>query len=208
MYNGIHLFLKSKSENPCHAVLVYDNQLSTCQTCGLPSLLWSIYLSHSKFSLSFDINNNNHPWSIRIYVTPHLLFPFSDWDPNLCRQLATFLTSSSFAEMGIRVCWCNMETDYRAVRLGQSCREIRPVKSSSTSGLAKFRWEVLWMKFKKEMKKMFEFVSPLQVPYYNSYTYSQNFDQGFAWEEPDNLSRSFSVRFADPSRRLLKKTEM
>lgn len=101
-----------------------------------------------------------------------------------------------------------METDYRAVRLGQRCREIRPVKSSSTSGLAKFRWEVVWMKFKKEMKKMFEFVSPLQVPYYNSYTYSQNFDQGFAWEEPDNLSRSFSVRFADPSRRLLKKTEM
>ncbi|KAJ0089681.1 uncharacterized protein LOC116123177 [Pistacia vera] len=109
--------------------------------------------------------------------------------------------------MDIRNCWCNSDADNRAIRLGQSYNEVRPVNSSSTSGLTKLRWKVLWMKFKKEKKKMFESVSPLQVPY-DPYTYSQNFDQGFAWEEPDNLSRSFSVRFADPSRIFLKKTEM
>lgn len=46
----------------------------------------------------------------------------------------------------------------------------------------------------------------VQIPY-DVYTYSQNFDQGFARDEPDNLSRSFSVRFADPSRIFLRKTE-
>ncbi|KAI4376624.1 hypothetical protein MLD38_014366 [Melastoma candidum] len=37
------------------------------------------------------------------------------------------------------------------------------------------------------------------VPSYDSYTYSQNFDQGVARDEPENISRSFSVRFADPA---------
>ena len=60
------------------------------------------------------------------------------------------------------------------------------------------------MKLKKEKKKLFESATPFQVPY-DPYTYSQNFDQGTALDEPDNLSRSFSVRFADPSRVLVKK---
>nr|KYP49328.1 hypothetical protein KK1_028966 [Cajanus cajan] len=63
---------------------------------------------------------------------------------------------------------------------------------------SKMRWKVLWMKLKKEKKKLFESASPLQVPY-DPYSYSQNFDQGTAKDEPDNLSRSFCVRFADPS---------
>lgn len=67
-------------------------------------------------------------------------------------------------------------------------------------------WKVLWMKFikKEKLRKIFE--SPAtgipQVPY-DPYTYSQNFDQGSLGDEPDNLSRSFSVRFADPSRLLI-----
>ena len=35
---------------------------------------------------------------------------------------------------------------------------------------------------------------------YDAYSYAQNFDDGAAWVEPDNLSRSFSARFAVPSR--------
>ncbi|KAL6848054.1 hypothetical protein ACP4OV_022182 [Aristida adscensionis] len=35
---------------------------------------------------------------------------------------------------------------------------------------------------------------------YDEYSYAQNFDDGEAWVEPDNLSRSFSARFAVPSR--------
>ena len=41
---------------------------------------------------------------------------------------------------------------------------------------------------------------------YDPTTYSKNFDQGMGWEEPDNLSRSFSARFADPSRIFPKST--
>ncbi|RZB95148.1 hypothetical protein D0Y65_019547 [Glycine soja] len=45
------------------------------------------------------------------------------------------------------------------------------------------------MKLKKEKKKkkLFESASPFQVPY-DQYTYSQNFDQGTALDEPDDLS--------------------
>lgn len=35
---------------------------------------------------------------------------------------------------------------------------------------------------------------------YDPYTYSQNFDQGSMWSDPDNMSRSFSARFAVSSR--------
>jgi len=35
---------------------------------------------------------------------------------------------------------------------------------------------------------------------YDAYSYAQNFDDGEAWVEPDNLSRSFSARFVVPSR--------
>uniref|UniRef100_A0A0D9UXK5 Uncharacterized protein n=1 Tax=Leersia perrieri TaxID=77586 RepID=A0A0D9UXK5_9ORYZ len=38
-----------------------------------------------------------------------------------------------------------------------------------------------------------------RVPY-DAYSYAQNFDDGAAWVEPENLSRSFSARFAVPSR--------
>jgi len=75
---------------------------------------------------------------------------------------------------------------------------------------SKMRWKVLWMKLKKEKKKLFESASssPLQLPY-DPYTYSLNFDRGTAKDEPDNLSRSFSAKFADPSSsKLLVKKEV
>ncbi|ESW24813.1 hypothetical protein PHAVU_004G162400 [Phaseolus vulgaris] len=74
------------------------------------------------------------------------------------------------------------------------CNEIEHVNCISS----KLRWKVLWMKLKKEKKKLFESASPLQLPY-NPYTYSLNFDKGTAKDELDNLYRSFSVQFADPS---------
>ncbi|OIW10027.1 hypothetical protein TanjilG_32767 [Lupinus angustifolius] len=93
----------------------------------------------------------------------------------------------------------------RSIQLGRSCNEIKQVNSVTTCGSGKLRWKMLWMKLKKEKKKLFECASsPLQVPY-DPYTYSQNFDHGTALDEPDNLSRSFSVRFSDPSRAVLVK---
>ena len=64
-------------------------------------------------------------------------------------------------------------------------------------------WKVLWRKLRREKRKILEssntttFYSsgPKLIPY-DPFSYSQNFDQGTAGEELDNLSRSFSARFA------------
>nr|GMC58797.1 putative arabinogalactan peptide, AGP [Ipomoea batatas] len=42
-----------------------------------------------------------------------------------------------------------------------------------------------------------------KIPSYDEYTYSQNFDKGSNWDEPDQLLRSFSVRYADRSRMMI-----
>ncbi|KAK8465537.1 hypothetical protein PHAVU_009G105000 [Phaseolus vulgaris] len=62
-------------------------------------------------------------------------------------------------------------------------------------------WQMLWRKLKRSADKKRVFSSPTTVEgVYDPQTYSMNFDQGMGWMEPDNLPRSFSARFADPSR--------
>ncbi|KAB1209220.1 hypothetical protein CJ030_MR6G010272 [Morella rubra] len=86
----------------------------------------------------------------------------------------------------------------RTIQLGECYEEFESASLSSTKS-NKLPWKMLWMKFKKEKRRIFKSPASIQIPY-NPYTYSQNFDKGSAWDEPDNLARSFSVRFADPSR--------
>ncbi|KAF5726889.1 hypothetical protein HS088_TW22G00574 [Tripterygium wilfordii] len=64
------------------------------------------------------------------------------------------------------------------------------------------RWRVLWRKIVKERKKMFNCLSSPVLHYsYDPYAYSMNFDQGSIWvDDQDDISRSFSARFAVPSR--------
>ncbi|KAL3631868.1 hypothetical protein CASFOL_024852 [Castilleja foliolosa] len=57
-------------------------------------------------------------------------------------------------------------------------------------------WTQLWRKLIKRDKKG----SNSMRFTYDEYSYSQNFDQGLVWADPDDLSRSFSARFAVPSR--------
>ncbi|MBA0835851.1 hypothetical protein Goarm_008105 [Gossypium armourianum] len=61
------------------------------------------------------------------------------------------------------------------------------------------KWRTFWKIFTRERKKIFASPVGFQASY-DPDEYSQNFDQGTGWAEPDNLSRSFSARFADPSR--------
>lgn len=71
------------------------------------------------------------------------------------------------------------------------------------------RWRLLWRKIKRDKKRIFDCSSggtDVHVPY-DPYTYSQNFDQGYVWADPDNASRSFSARFAVPSR-VFQKSEL
>ncbi|KAF7819828.1 5-methyltetrahydropteroyltriglutamate--homocysteine methyltransferase [Senna tora] len=71
--------------------------------------------------------------------------------------------------------------------------------SSSYCGSSKLRWKMVWMKLKK---KLFESSSSSSralknVPCYDPLSYSQNFEIALDQEpHDDNLSRSFSARFA------------
>ncbi|MED6125871.1 hypothetical protein PIB30_072718 [Stylosanthes scabra] len=95
------------------------------------------------------------------------------------------------------------------IQFGRCCNEAATNQRANSSmalssiGSSKLRWKVLWMKLKKK-KKLFassesSSAQHIQVPY-DPYTYSQNFDHGNAKDEPDNLSRSFSARYAHPSK--------
>jgi len=70
------------------------------------------------------------------------------------------------------------------------------------------RWRLLWRKMVKTKRKVFDSSSSAQVYLtYDPYTYSQNFDDGLVMSHPDDSSRSFSARFAVPSR-IFEKGEM
>ncbi|KAL3500500.1 hypothetical protein ACH5RR_039593 [Cinchona calisaya] len=60
------------------------------------------------------------------------------------------------------------------------------------------RWLKFWTKFRRHKKKNSNSSMSMQTPY-DPKTYLQNFDEGSGTLEPDNLFRSFSARFADPS---------
>ncbi|XAR50626.1 hypothetical protein NMG60_11004995 [Bertholletia excelsa] len=62
-------------------------------------------------------------------------------------------------------------------------------------------WRLLWRRIKKEKKRIFDCSTSVTVQFtYDPYTYAQNFDDGAPWKDPEDLSRSFSARFAVPSR--------
>lgn len=56
----------------------------------------------------------------------------------------------------------------------------------------------LWRKIKREKRRFFSSSHVVHVQYDPS-SYLQNFDDGYS-TDPDNVSRSFSARFAAPSK--------
>nr|XP_027190284.1 uncharacterized protein LOC101510277 [Cicer arietinum] len=90
-------------------------------------------------------------------------------------------------------------------RLGRSYTKPHyDTNSSSNYNGKKTVWQKIWRKMKRNKKKVFNSSSPTSSTVddgvYDEETYSMNFDQGTGWMEPDNLPRSFSARYADPSR--------
>ncbi|XP_062088769.1 uncharacterized protein LOC133795332 [Humulus lupulus] len=117
--------------------------------------------------------------------------------------------------------WCSSGSKKRTIRLG-SCHKETAKSSSTTQALNPYKqiWKVLWMKFKKEKKKLSESLESCAAPQqrrlvpYDPHSYSQNFDISFAWDDIHHdddddgdslISRSFSFRFADPSKIFLEK---
>ncbi|CAJ2674809.1 unnamed protein product [Trifolium pratense] len=85
----------------------------------------------------------------------------------------------------------------QTIRLGRSY--TKPHYQSNNIDGTKPVWQKLWKKIKRDKKKIFG-STPTMEGIYDEESYSMNFDQGSGWMEPDNLPRSFSSRYADPSR--------
>ncbi|KAK7260739.1 hypothetical protein RIF29_27026 [Crotalaria pallida] len=96
--------------------------------------------------------------------------------------------------MDIKKHWFSSRSStIQSIRLGRSY--TKPHYLSSYDG-PKPVWQMLWRKMKSDKKrKMLRSSSR-----YDAESYSMNFDQGTGWMEPDNIPRSFSSRYADPSR--------
>ncbi|KAG4978959.1 hypothetical protein HKD37_13G038663 [Glycine soja] len=67
-------------------------------------------------------------------------------------------------------------------------------------------WRMFWRKIKREKTRLFSSSPAVLHVQYDPSSYSQNFDDGYSID-PDNLSRSFSARFAVPSK-IFDKSEM
>ncbi|KAL3610611.1 hypothetical protein D5086_001631 [Populus alba] len=98
--------------------------------------------------------------------------------------------------------WCNSGS-----RNMKSYAEIRYDRIGSFKAVVSAesktpRWRLLWRKMVKTKRKVFDSSSSAPKVYltYDPYTYSQNFDHGLVLSNPDDSSRSFSARFAVPSR--------
>ncbi|KAK6944995.1 hypothetical protein RJ641_026097 [Dillenia turbinata] len=94
----------------------------------------------------------------------------------------------------------------KMVRLGQGYEEVVAMEFQQSVESNTPVWKVWWRKLLREKRRLFEpqVGVAFQVPY-DPQSYELNFDQGLMLDEPDSLSRSFSVRFADPSRIFHKK---
>ncbi|KMT03048.1 hypothetical protein BVRB_8g196100 [Beta vulgaris subsp. vulgaris] len=108
---------------------------------------------------------------------------------------------------------CCSSSSTKIIQLGRHSTNLDlPLKvvttTTATTTTARSRWRSLWKKLMREKRKIRIFdcstihSSQVHLPGYDPKTYAQNFDQGLMSldDEPDALSRSFSMRFAAPTR--------
>ncbi|KAE8687642.1 Golgin subfamily A member 4 [Hibiscus syriacus] len=93
--------------------------------------------------------------------------------------------------------WQRQSSGRETITLGRSNTQ-RGIKDDHS----KPKWTTFWKKIRRERNGIFTSSGAALQVSYDPNAYSQNFDRGSASAEPDNLSRSFSARFADPSRLL------
>ncbi|KAI3802696.1 hypothetical protein L1987_30837 [Smallanthus sonchifolius] len=101
--------------------------------------------------------------------------------------------------MEVTVEWCNSGFRSRIRRQFKIDNHVF-ITVSVNIGLQTPIWRVSWRKMKKEKKKKkVKGVSNSTQFSYDPCEYAQNFDQGLMLNDHDDLSRSFSARFAVPS---------
>ncbi|KAL2463125.1 uncharacterized protein Fot_54362 [Forsythia ovata] len=100
---------------------------------------------------------------------------------------------------GIWCCSCNDDVQWGRLNSGRDYYDQLTSYNLSVNSSKAPIWTLLWRKIKKEKKKKFNCSNSMRFTY-DPYSYAQNFDQGLMWSDPDDLARSFSARFAVPSR--------
>ncbi|KAL8189320.1 hypothetical protein R6Q57_028886 [Mikania cordata] len=88
-------------------------------------------------------------------------------------------------------CWIRRTTDYDELMM-----------VSVLTSKARIIWRILLRKVKKARKKMHRFSDSTRFGY-EACEYAQNFDHGLMSHDLDDLSRSFSARFAVPNPAIL-----
>ncbi|XP_073107387.1 uncharacterized protein [Elaeis guineensis] len=109
-----------------------------------------------------------------------------DWNGHLVRQRSSVLGISNWSR------FCSQR--FTKASYGNEYHQLDNTTSRSTG-----KWRGLWRRILKKKRKIFYPSAPMHLSY-DPYNYAQNFDQDSACLEPENLSRSFSARFAGPSR--------
>jgi len=101
----------------------------------------------------------------------------------------------------VTMAWCNSGSRNMNSYAKRGYDRIGSFKALVSHESKSPRWRLLWRKIVKEKRKIFDCSSSAQANItYDPYTYSQNFDHGLIMSNPDDSSRSFSARFAVPSR--------
>lgn len=104
--------------------------------------------------------------------------------------------------------WPRRSSSTRNIYLGRpydynELEKFAAAKDNNSPGFKKQSLKALWRKLLKEKRKILEPRVQVKSPY-DAQSYMQNFDDGqMLDDEPvqnDLLSRSFSMRFADPSK--------
>ncbi|PWA56753.1 hypothetical protein CTI12_AA415720 [Artemisia annua] len=104
--------------------------------------------------------------------------------------------------MEATISWCNLGCRSHIRRQFKTDNNVLITMSLDMS-LNSPIWRILWRKIKKDKKtkkkKNVCRVSNATQFSYDPSEYAQNFDQGLMLDDCDDLSRSFSARFAVPS---------
>lgn len=98
----------------------------------------------------------------------------------------------------------NKITRCKSVKVGKNYMQIREsCDGSSSPSCSSPRWLAFWRRIKRHKKKISNNSSSSSSSswVYDEETYMKNFDEGSEGRvEPDDLYRSFSARYAHPSR--------
>jgi hypothetical protein len=173
-------------------------------------------------------HSSRSPTSLHIYkitTTSHLQLLFAmgaaggGYSPRFQRQSSCScgpsLSRRGFVRAGFDIDDDDFDFDDDYIYPSSSAAAGGYYKADSSSSAAYYgharpsardRLRGLWRRIVREKKRILLCstgcvpAAALHREPYDAYSYAQNFDEGTAWVEPENLSRSFSARFAVPSR--------